>query len=96
MWPVPVVVIDEHRKNPLKVLLVQNQQPVEAFRADGAHEALGDAVGLRRTKRRANDLNSVASEHVIKTIRQFPIPIADQKSRRFRVLAKVHDRCRAS
>ena len=58
--PVPVVVIDEHRKDPRKVLLVQNQQPVEAFRADGAHEAVGNAVGLRRTKRRPNDLDSVA------------------------------------
>ena len=31
MWPVPVVVIDEHLKDPLKVLLVQNQEPVETF-----------------------------------------------------------------
>jgi hypothetical protein len=31
MRPVPVVVIDEHVKDPLKVLLVQNQQPVETF-----------------------------------------------------------------
>jgi hypothetical protein len=29
---------------------------------------------LRRTKRRPNDLNAVASEHVIKTIRELPIP----------------------
>jgi len=31
MWPVPVVMIDEHMEDPLKVLLVQNQQPSEAF-----------------------------------------------------------------
>ena len=58
MWPVPVVVIDEHLKDPLKVLLVQNQQPVETFRADGAHEPLGNPVRLRRAKRRPNDLNA--------------------------------------
>jgi hypothetical protein len=28
MWPVPVVMIDEDLKNPLKVLLVQDQQPI--------------------------------------------------------------------
>ena len=28
MQPVPVVVIDEPLKDPLKVLLVENQQPV--------------------------------------------------------------------
>jgi hypothetical protein len=31
MGPVTVVVIDERRNDPLKVLLVQNQQPVETF-----------------------------------------------------------------
>ena len=31
MGPVPVVVIDEHLKDPLKVLLVQNQEPVGTF-----------------------------------------------------------------
>jgi len=34
MWPVPVVMIDEHFKGPLEVMLVQNQQPVETFRAE--------------------------------------------------------------
>jgi hypothetical protein len=31
MGPVPVAVIDEHVKDPLEVLLVQNQQPVETL-----------------------------------------------------------------
>jgi hypothetical protein len=31
MRPVAVVLIDERRNDPLKVLLVQNQQPVETF-----------------------------------------------------------------
>ena len=31
MWPVPVVVIEEHLKDSLKVLMVKNQQPVETF-----------------------------------------------------------------
>jgi hypothetical protein len=61
MWPVPVVVVDEHLKDPLEALMVQNQQPVEAFRADGAHESLGHSIGLWRAKRRTNDLNPLAS-----------------------------------
>jgi hypothetical protein len=48
MWPVPVVVIAEHLKGPLKVLLVQNEQPVETFRAGRAHESSGSPVGLWR------------------------------------------------
>jgi hypothetical protein len=66
MWPVPVVVIDEHLKGPLKVLLVQNQQPVETFRADRAHEPFGNPVGLGRAKRRSHDLNPLALEHLVK------------------------------
>lgn len=31
MWPVPVVVIDELFEDPLKVLLVENQQPAETL-----------------------------------------------------------------
>ena len=31
MWSVPVVVIDEALKNALKVLVVQNQQPIETL-----------------------------------------------------------------
>jgi hypothetical protein len=31
MWPVPVVVVHKSVENPLKVLLVQNQQPIETF-----------------------------------------------------------------
>jgi hypothetical protein len=45
-------VVDEHVKDSLKVLLVQNQQPVETFRADSADESFRDAVRLRRAKRR--------------------------------------------
>ena len=61
MWPVPVVMVREDTEDPLKVRLVQSQQPVETFRADGAHEPFGDAVGLWRAKRRPHDLDSVAA-----------------------------------
>ena len=86
MWPVAIVVVDEHVKDPLEVVLVQNQQPVETFRADGANESLGDAVRLRRAKRRPNDLHPLASEHLVKGIGEFLIPIANQKPQRFRTL----------
>src|SRR5262249_33749892 len=86
MWPVPVVMIDEHFKGSLGVRLVQNQQPVKTFRADGAHESLGDPVGLGRAKRRPNDLNPLASEHRVKPVGEFLIAIANQKPHRFRAL----------
>jgi hypothetical protein len=79
----PVVVVHEPIKNPLKVLLVQNQQPVETFRA-AVHEPLGNPIGLRRVKWGANDLNPFATEHVVKLVGEFPVPIANQEPHRLR------------
>ena len=64
---VAIVVIREDGQDPLKVLLVQNQQPVETLRANGAHKPLRDAVCLRRATRRANDLEPFASKHLVET-----------------------------
>jgi len=86
MWPVPVVVIDEDLKNPLKVLLVQDQQPIETLRTSCAHEPLGNPIRLWRAKRSTNDFNVVASEDVVKTRGEFLIPITNQESDWFRAL----------
>ena len=86
MRPVPVVVIDEHPKDPLKVRLVQNKEPVETLPTGGAHKPLGNRVGLWRAKRCPNDRNSVASEDLIKPVGEFLIPISNQKPYRFRTV----------
>ena len=52
MWPLAVVVVDVDAKDMLEVAAVENQQPVEALRADGADEAFGDRIRLRRSHRR--------------------------------------------
>src|SRR6516162_2356710 len=88
MWPMPVVVVDEDVKDPLEVLMVQNQQPVKTLRSNSAHEPLGDSIGLWRPKRRTNGLNPLASEHVIKRIGEFLVSIANQKPQRFRTLGQ--------
>ena len=66
--------------------LVQNEQPVETFRPGGAHEPLRDAVGLRGAKRRANDLNPVTPKHLVKSVVEFLIPIANQEPNGFRAI----------
>ena len=79
MGPVTVVVIDERRNDPLKVWLVQNQQPVETLGTGRAHEPLGNAVRLWRAKRRSDDLNSLRSKHFVECVGEFLIPITNQK-----------------
>ena len=56
MRPVAIVVVGVQRDGSLEVLLIQDQQPVETLRANGAYEAFRHAVRLRDAKRRANDL----------------------------------------
>jgi hypothetical protein len=63
--------VHKHVNDPIKALLVQNQQPVETFRSGAAHEPLS---------------NSVASEYFVKTVGEFLIPIANHKPDRFRAL----------
>jgi hypothetical protein len=83
MGPVLVVMGHEHIKNARKVLVVQNQHPVETFRASRAHKPLRYTVGLRRAKRRANDLDPVASKHLVKSVCKFPVPITNQETDAF-------------
>jgi hypothetical protein len=39
-----VVVVDEDAEHALEVPAVEDEEPVEALRADGADEALGDRI----------------------------------------------------
>jgi hypothetical protein len=75
-------VINEDAKNPIEVVLVQNQEPVEAFRTDGPHEPLRDAVGLWYTKQRTNDLDVVTPKHLVETGGKLLVSIADQETNR--------------
>jgi hypothetical protein len=46
--PVNVVMLDEDAQRALEVAAVEDQQPVQAFGADGSDEPLGDGVCLGR------------------------------------------------
>jgi hypothetical protein len=49
----------------LEVAAADDQQPVETFGADGANEALGVGVRLRRTDRRADLGDAFAAEDLV-------------------------------
>jgi hypothetical protein len=49
MRSLPVVVLDVDTQHAVEVAAVEDQQPVEAFAADGSDETLGDGVCLRRS-----------------------------------------------
>ena len=62
MRPVGVVVRYVRVEHALEVASVEDQEPVEALGADGADEALGEGVRLRRPDRRLDDPDAFAGE----------------------------------
>jgi hypothetical protein len=58
---------------------IQNQQPVEALAADGADEALGKRVRLRRAHRRLDHPHTFAGENRVEAARELGIAVADQE-----------------
>src|SRR6267378_8491715 len=83
-----IVVINEDAKDMLEMLGVQDQEPIETLRANRPYEPLRDSVCLRGTKRRANDLNPIASEHPIETVGEFLVPVANQEPEGFRPVSQ--------
>ena len=77
-----VVMVDEDANDLLEMLAVEDQEPIQTLRANHPHEPFRDTVGLRRAKRRANDLNPIALEDPVKTLGKLLIPIANQEAKR--------------
>src|SRR5688572_29045233 len=87
MGPMAVVMVDEDANDPLEMLAVEDQEPIQTLRTNRPHEPLRHAVCLRGTKRCANDLNPIAVEDPVKTLGKLLIPIANQEADWFRALS---------
>jgi hypothetical protein len=61
------------------VSLVDDQNPVEQFAADGADEAFRDRVRPRCAHRRLDDLDVDGGEHGVEGGGEFAVAVADQK-----------------
>src|SRR6266498_334336 len=81
VWPVGVVVMREHAKHAREVSASHEQEPVEALRADGADEALGDRVRLWSPHWRLDDLNLYAGENGVEVARELAVAVTDQEAK---------------
>jgi hypothetical protein len=72
-------VVDEDAHDTFEVTVVQDQQPVEAFGADGSDEPLGDGVCLRRPHRGPDDPDAAAARHLIEGGAVLAVAVADQQ-----------------
>jgi hypothetical protein len=78
--------LDEDAEHPFEMAAVEDQQPVETLRSDGADEALGNRVRFRRWHRRADHLDPFASEDDVEVTRELAVAIPDQKAHGRRTL----------
>ena len=66
-----------------EVAAAEDQQPVEALVSDGADEALGVGVCLRRADRCADDPDSFATEDLVEGGAELAVSVVDQEPRPF-------------
>ena len=77
---------DEHAQHMVEMFAIEDQEPIQTFRANCPHEPLRDAVRLRRTKGRENDLYPFGLKDPVNTLGELLIPVANQVAEFFRPL----------
>jgi len=75
---VRVVVVDELAKNSLELATVEDEDSVEAFPADSAHETLSEGIRPGRPYWGSDDSDSLGAEYVVEACCELGIPVADQ------------------
>jgi hypothetical protein len=75
-----VVVLDVGAQDPLELAAADDQEPVEAFRAHRADEALGGGVRLRRSRRRVDHSDSIAAEHLVEGSGESAVAVVDREA----------------
>ena len=74
-----VVVVDVHPQDVFKVAAVEDEQPVEALRADRSDETFGDRVRFRRPNGCFHDPDLFAAEHLVERTGVLAVSVADQE-----------------
>ncbi len=76
-----VVVLDVGAQDVFEVTAADGQEPVEALVADGSDESLCVGVRLWCLHRRVDDLDSLATEHLVEGGSELAIAVVDQETR---------------
>jgi hypothetical protein len=77
-----------------EVAVAEDQEPVEAFGADGADEFFGVGVRLWRPNRRVDHSDAFAAEDLVEGCREFAVAVVDQEPRPLRGSAGRSTRAR--
>jgi hypothetical protein len=91
MRPMPVVVHRIPGKHAAQVSFPEDQHPVGDLGSDGQHEASGEAVRPRASRRDLDYLNTCIGQHRVERGRELSGPIADEEPEPGDMVAEVHD-----
>ena len=69
--------LDIYPQDPFKLSATCDQEPIETVTADGSDPALGERVGVWRTKRRADDLDALALEDVVEGAGELAVAVVE-------------------
>jgi hypothetical protein len=73
-------VLDVNAQDLFEVATAEDQQVVETLLSDGADEALGVGVRLRRADRCVDDADAFAAEYVVEGSGELPVAVVDQRA----------------
>ena len=79
MRPMGVVVVQVHPEHLLQVPATHDEQPVQAFGADGPHPTLRIGVGVGRLHGYHQHLGARRAEHVVEPTAELRITVADKE-----------------
>ena len=85
-----VVVLQVFGQYPAKVMLIDDQQPVEQLPAQGADHPFADGVRSGRLRRASENPDAVRREHSIEGVSELACTIPDKELDRSRALTEVH------
>src|SRR5437879_5582120 len=82
MRPMAVVVPDVDVQDALELRTAEDQDPIETFAPQRADEAFGVRVGARCPDWRSDDLDALASEHLVEGAGELTVAIVNQETSR--------------
>jgi hypothetical protein len=88
---VVVVVLHEFDEHSLELVPIEDQHPVKALPANGAHETFGHRIGPRSLQWGANDLDAFTAEDFIEAGGELCITVTDEVAERPRSLGEDPD-----
>jgi hypothetical protein len=85
-----VVVAAVDAEHVFEMSAAENEDPVQAVGAEGAHPAFGEGVRVRGLDRRADHLDPLGAEDLVEGAAVLAVAIVDEKSERL-VISELHD-----